>query len=182
VSRLTSTLFVNHATQYIHCRHQVLLRIGKTLKTKNEFEGWVKESSRDITQYHADNAPFCAAEFEQDCMNKGQQISYSGVGVHHQNGVAERSIQMVTTWVRAMLLHLMINLPGEAWLELWPMAMDQAIYLWNNLSKRDSHMAPIEVFTGIKFENHNHLQRIHAWGCHVYALDPILQDGKQLPK
>jgi hypothetical protein len=36
------------------------------------------------------------------------------------------------------------------------MAMDQAIY--NNLPKRGSGMAPVEVFTGMKFENYEGLQ------------------------
>jgi hypothetical protein len=109
-------------------------------------------------------------------------MSYSGVGAHHQNGVAERSIQTITSWARAMMLHSIIHWPGEARLELWPMAMDQAIYLWNNSPKRGSRMAPTEVFTGMKFENFNHLQRAHVWGCPVYVLDPMLQDGKKVPK
>jgi hypothetical protein len=62
------------------------------------------------------------------------------------------------------------------------MAMDQAIYLWNNSPKRGSRMAPVEVFTGMKFENYNHLQWAHVWGCPLYVLDPILQDGKKVPK
>ena len=81
-----------------------------------------------------------------------------------------------------MMLHSIIHWPGEARLELWPMAMDQAIYLWNNSPKRGSRMAPTEIFTGMKFENYNHLQRAHVWGCPVYVLDPMLQDGKKVPK
>jgi hypothetical protein len=176
------TLFVDHATQYVHCTHQVSLRVGETLKAKNSFEGWAKESGHKISHYHADNAPFRSAEFVHDCTIKGQTMSYSGVGAHHQNGVAERSIQTITSWARAMMLHSIIHWPGEARLELWPMAMDQAIYLWNNSPKRGSRMAPTEVFTGMKFENFNHLQRAHVWGCPVYVLDPMLQDGKKVPK
>jgi hypothetical protein len=43
-------------------------------------------------------------------------------------------------------------------------------------------MAPIELFTCMKFPNYNHLQRSHVWGCPVYVLDPMLQDGKKIPK
>jgi hypothetical protein len=43
-------------------------------------------------------------------------------------------------------------------------------------------MAPIEFFTGTKFPNYNHLQRAHVWGCPVYVLAPVLQDGKKLPE
>jgi hypothetical protein len=176
------TLFIDHATQYIHCRHQVSLRVGETLKAKNDFERFAKESGRTIKNNHADNAPFRVAEFVQDCTNKGQTIDYSGVGAHHQNGVAERSIRTVTTWARAMMLHSIIHWPAEARPDLWPMALDQAIYLWNNMPQRGTRMAPTELFTATKFLNYNHLQRAHVWGCPVYVLDPMLQDGKKLPK
>jgi hypothetical protein len=145
------TLFIDHATQHIHCRHQVSLRVGETLKAKNDFERFAKESCRTIKNYHADNAPFHAAEFVQDCTNKGQTIDYSGVGAHHQNGVAERSIRTVTTWARAMMLHSIIHWPAEARPDLWPMALDQAIYLWNNMPQRGTRMAPTELFTATKF-------------------------------
>jgi hypothetical protein len=42
------TLFIDHATQYIHCRHQVSLRVGEPLKVKNDFERFAKESGRTI--------------------------------------------------------------------------------------------------------------------------------------
>jgi hypothetical protein len=80
------TLFVDHATQLIHHTHQVSLRVGETLKAKNSFEALAKEHGFDIQQYHADNAPFTAHDFVQDCTNKNQKIDYSGVGAHHQNG------------------------------------------------------------------------------------------------
>jgi transposase InsO family protein len=160
----------------------VSLRVGETLKAKYDFERYAKESGHSIKNYHANSAPFRAEEFVQDCVNKGQTIDYSGVGAHHQNGVAERWIRTVTTWTRAMMLHSIIHWPAEARPDLWPMALDQAIYLWNNLPKRSTQMTPSELFTGTKFPNYNHLQRAHVWGCPVYVLDPMLQDGKKLPR
>jgi hypothetical protein len=67
-------------------------------------------------------------------------------------------------------------------IDLWPMALNHSVYIWNNLPKCGAHMAPIELFTGMKFPNYNHLQRSHVWGCPVYVLDPRLQDGKNIPK
>jgi hypothetical protein len=81
-----------------------------------------------------------------------------------------------------MMLHSIIHWPAEARPDLWPMALDQAIYLWNNMPKQGTRMAPTELFPGTKFPNYNHLQRAHVWGCPVYVLDPMLQDGKKLPK
>ena len=43
-------------------------------------------------------------------------------------------------------------------------------------------MASKELFTGIKYQNHNHLQRLHVFSCPVYVLEPNLQDAKKLSK
>jgi hypothetical protein len=47
---------------------------------------------------------------------------------------------------------------------------------------REYHVAPIEVFTSMIFENYKHLERCHVWGSPVFVLDPALQDGKKIPK
>jgi hypothetical protein len=71
---------------------------------------------------------FCATEFVQDCVNKGQTIKYSGAGTYHKNGVTERLICTVTAWVQAIMLHSIIHWPAEAQPDIWPMALDQAKY------------------------------------------------------
>jgi hypothetical protein len=81
-----------------------------------------------------------------------------------------------------MMLHSIIHWPAEARPDLWPMALDQAIYLWKNIPQRGTRMSPTELFTETKFSNYNHLQRAHVWGCLVYVPDHMLQDGKKLPK
>ena len=72
--------------------------------------------------------------------------------------------------------------PDAANLELWPYAMDHAVYLWNHLPRKDTLIAPEELFTGVQSVNYELLQRSHVWGCPAYVLDPALQDGKKLPK
>ena len=101
-----------------------------------------------IKKYRADNHPFSSAEFKADIELLDQELDFSGVGAHFQNGVAERAIQTVTYWSRAMLLHQMRRWP-EAWDEaLWPFALEQAVYLWNNLPRSRSGLTPLELFTG----------------------------------
>jgi hypothetical protein len=103
------TLFMENATQLIRHTHQaVSLHVGETLKAKNSFEALAKEHGFD-KQYHANNASFTAHDFVQDCTNKNQKIDYSGVGAHHQNGNAKRSIRTVTQWARVMMLHQIIG-------------------------------------------------------------------------
>jgi hypothetical protein len=98
------TIFVYHCSGYIRHKNQIYLRIGETLKCKHSFECFAKQLNVNIKHYHADNATFGANEFKTYISNQDQELTFSGVGAHHQNGVAERSIRTVTQWARAMLL------------------------------------------------------------------------------
>ena len=82
--------------------------------------------------------------------------------------------------MRAMLLHAAIHWPKETTLDLWPMAMDYAVYLWNCIPRKDSGIAPLELFCKGKIDN-DMLRNAHVWGCPTYVLDPKIQDGKKLP-
>ena len=73
-----------------------------------------------IHNYRGDNGVYKAAKFVKDLNNRGQTIKYSGVGAHHQNGVAERAIRTISESARVMLLHAAIHWPEETMLDLWP--------------------------------------------------------------
>jgi hypothetical protein len=81
-----------------------------------------------------------------------------------------------------MLIHFAMHWPQALSNDLWPFAVDQAVYIWNHLPDSDTKLSPIELFTQTKFRNHHHLQNLHIFGCPVYVLDPTLQDAKRLPK
>jgi hypothetical protein len=98
--------------------------------------------------------PSNSKEFKADLITKQQQLTFSGVGAHRQNGVAERAIQTVTQWARSMLLHQALHRPDESRLDLWPFALEHAVYLWNHLPRKDSLIAPVELFTGSNFRQH----------------------------
>ena len=176
------TIFVDHASQFVHLSNQVSLNAGETIQSKRAFEQMAKTFGQTIRSYRADNVPFGSDDFRNEIERCNQTIDFSGVGAHHQNGVAERAIQTVTTWARTMLLHSIIMWPDQADLALWPFALEHAVYLWNNIPRMDSKLAPIEVFSGQKLPSYDHLQRLHVWGCPIYVLDPKLQDGKKIPK
>ena len=46
---------------------------------------------------------------KDDCHVKQQNITFIGSGSHHQNGVAEHSIQTIFGRARTLLLHAAIN-------------------------------------------------------------------------
>jgi hypothetical protein len=135
-----------------------------------------------VKAYHADNHPFGSAEFRADITNQNQELTFSGTGAHHQNGVAEHAIRTVTSWARAMLLHSVISWPEQTNLELWPFAMNQAVYLWNHMPSKNTRLAPFDFFASTRFPSYDHLQRSHVWGCPVYLLEPSLQDNKKILK
>jgi hypothetical protein len=90
------TIFVDHASSLIHIVNQVGLTSGETLRAKKKFEQFAETFGIQIKSYLADNVPFGTDAFLRNIESNNQTIEFSGVGAHHQNGVAERSIQTVT--------------------------------------------------------------------------------------
>ena len=80
-----------------------------------------------------------------------------------------------------MMLHAALHWPEVADTALWPMALSYAVHLWNITPREESGCSPLEIFTGTKQIELN-LQSAHIWGCPVYVLDLVLQDGKKLLK
>ena len=64
-----------------------------------------------IEGYHSDNCVISSAEFCSPCSDLGQSLHFSGVGAHHQIGVAERAIQTITNMARTNLLHATLHWP-----------------------------------------------------------------------
>lgn len=145
----------------------------------NEFRSY----GHRIDHVHADNHPFDSDEFNEYVkVELRASKTHSGVGAKHMNGVAERAIGTISNWSRTLMLHAITHWPESADLSLWPFAMEHAVYLWNNLPKQTTKLAPIELFTGTRFHSYEHLQRAHVWGAPAYVLDPALQDGRSIPR
>jgi len=85
------TLFVDHCTKFMFIYNQSF--------------GFA------VSNYHGDNGIFKTQTFMDDYNRKQQQITFSGTGAHHQNGVAERSFQTIVGWARMLLLRAAIHWP-----------------------------------------------------------------------
>ena len=85
------TLFYDHASQHIYLVHQVSLRTGETLEAKRRYERFMRTHGINVKAYRADNKSFGDDVFMQDIAGCHQTITFSGVGAHHQNAVAERA-------------------------------------------------------------------------------------------
>ena len=175
------TIFTDHASNKIFNYHQVSLPTGETLIGKRILERDAHNNGISIKGFLADNGVFNSREFTEDLAQKHQTIRFSGVGAHHQNGIAERTIKTISYLARTNLIHAALRWPSMHDLELWPMAMDHCVYVYNNTPGLDG-LSTEEKWTGTKFNDYSHVRRLHPWGCPSYVLDPKLQDGKKLPK
>jgi hypothetical protein len=174
------TIFVDHASGFVFTGHQVTLAASDTIRSKDLFEACLKDHGVRTVSYHCDNGVFTSAEFTSHLRDQETGYRLSGVGAHHQNGIAERAIQTVVWNARTMLSHAHLRWPDHFHSNLWPFAMTYATWLYNHTPNEDG-FAPIELLTGVLLGCH-HLRRSRVWGCPGYVLDPRLQDGKKIPK
>ena len=90
------TIFNDAPSGLIWVENQVSLGANETVMGKACFEQWLWDMSyAKVKHYHGDNGILSAEEYCQECINKGQTQSFSGVGAQHQNAQAERAIQTI---------------------------------------------------------------------------------------
>ena len=79
-------------------------------------------------------------------------------------------------------MHAAIRWPSMVETNLWPMAVDYAVYHHNHMPRPSVGMlAPIDLLLKTQSAR-THFHDMHVWGCPCYVLDPKLQDGHKLPK
>jgi GAG-pre-integrase domain len=83
-----STVFVDHIGDFTYVHLQQTTNVSETLKAKRQFESHLQSHGITTRHYHADNGRFIESAWVNDTRDKGQDMSYSGVGAHHQNGTA----------------------------------------------------------------------------------------------
>jgi hypothetical protein len=93
---------------------------------------------------------FASNAFEDECDSLSQEYSFSGVGAHHRNGVAERNIKTVAQWARANMLHFAHHWPAQANVHFWPQAIDYAIWVFNRLPNLTNGISPNELWSSCR--------------------------------
>jgi hypothetical protein len=175
-------IFVDHGSGYVHVEFQTTIDTHETLKAKQKFELLCRDFGVTPQQYQSDNgSPFTSQGFTENLSTFQQIIRFAGVGAHHHNGCAERSIQSVMSIARTMMLHAAIHWPETADPTLWPMAVAHAVYLINHMPNLSTGVAPIDIFTRTRWEQRK-FRDLHVWGCPVYVLNATMADGKKLPR
>ena len=175
-------LFVDMATGRIDCLFQKHLNTHETIRAKEEYEMRCRDFGVMPQQYISDNgSAFTSRDYTAHLRNFQQIYRFAGVGAHHHNGVAERSIQSIMSIARTMMLHAAIHWPAMADSSLWPMAVQYATYLYNNVPDPTTGISPNDLFTRTRFDHHR-FHDVHVWGCPVYILDKKISDGNKLPR
>jgi hypothetical protein len=113
----------------------------------------------------------------KDIEGKGQTISFCGVGVHHQNGIAEKRIGDLQRRATAMLLHAQRRCPDAINTHLWTYAVRAA-----NDSKNYSPTNEYNTCPMSRFCNTISLPSIynqHHFGCPTYVLKKGIAGWKE---
>jgi hypothetical protein len=85
-------------------------------------------------------------EYLLNTENCHQNITFSGVNNHSQNGIAERNIRTVCHQARTMLLHAMTRWPEAITTELWPFVLKMAVEV-HHATPGPSGLSPEEIFS-----------------------------------
>ena len=102
-----------------------------------------------VKKFHIDNVIFVEEGFKRDVLDINQTISYCGVAVHFQNGIAEAAIKKITEKASTMMIHA-----KHLWLEvikscLWTHALKQGEFNLNNLCLEKSGKSRAKTFSAM---------------------------------
>ena len=175
-------LFVDLATNHIHVEFQSKLNTHETATAKESYEMMCRDHGVVPQSYHSDNgSSFTSKGFAEHLQKFEQVSSFAGVGAHHQNAAAERSIRTIMMIARTMMLHAAIHWPDVADACLWPMAVQHAVFLYNHVPDLSTGLSPHDLFTRTRWPQRK-FHDLHVWGCPVYVLDKTISDGKKVPR
>ena len=185
--RLTSariwaaTVYLDHFTRHVYVHLMRDQTQASTLESKASYERHANTFDVAIKGYRADNGRFAEQEFRSEIQSCLQEITFCGVGAHHQNGLVERVIKDLTLVTRTLLLHAKRHWPEMITTMLWPMALKVAEERLNSLSLDVDGKTPLSKWSDTDCQIF--VKDYHAWGCPAFVLDGRLQTNpKGVPK
>ena len=149
--------------------------VDKTAKAKERFELHMESMGTKVKHCHADNGIFTANKWGQHCTDYGQTLTFARVGVHHQNGVAERKTRDLMDFGLAVSVHAIRKWPEAITTNLWPCALRMACDNANSTPFKCSEDNPSplqQISSTLVATNWNHH---HSVGAPTHDLPPHLQ-------
>jgi transposase InsO family protein len=166
---VASTIFVDHASDLSYVYHQTSMTSEETLKSKLAFEKFAASHGVNIKHYHADNGRFKDKLFSKSIEEKGQTISFCGVGAHHQNGIAEKRIGDLQRRATTLLLHAQRRWPDAINSHLWTYAIRAANDSRNYAPTNEDNTCPMSKFCNTA--SVPKVQNQHHFGCQPMYLE-----------
>ena len=168
-----ATVFVDQYSGLSFVYLQQSTTAEKTLRKKVAFEQYSETFGVSIMHYHADNGCFTESVWKDHIEKKSQTLTFSGVGVHHQNGRAAKRIRDLQDQARTSLIHANKLWPDAITVELWPYALRHANDGLNMTPFPTEDESPLEKFSSTKILPS--FKQVHPFGCPSYALDGLIQ-------
>jgi hypothetical protein len=106
-----TTIFCNHISNFVYVHLMRNFTLAENLLAKRAYEKVLGQAGRTAKHYHADIGQFSDKGFHQDITDKGQSITFCGVGAHHQNGMIKSRNKQLTLGACTLLLHGMRHWP-----------------------------------------------------------------------
>ena len=174
-------VFLDDCTRYSYTHLQTSIDGDQTLKAKQGFEQHSASFGVKIKAYHADNGIFAERSFRDEIEISEQKITFCGVGAHHQNGIVEIHIGILTLGTRTNLLHAQRRWPEAIGTILWS-------YAWKDFERRYNHfflntegLSTTNLYSSTTVRTD--MRGIHPFGYPVFVLSSGLQNaGSMIPK
>jgi GAG-pre-integrase domain len=123
-----ATVFVDHISDLTFIHLQQTTNAMEALEAKRQFESYLRSHGVIVKHYHADNGRFIETTWVDDIKDRAQDMSYAGVGAHHQNGRAEKRIRDVQDLARSSKIHAMRRWPSAIDVRLCPYAIRRQLH------------------------------------------------------
>ncbi len=156
-----AAIYFNQATGLGFVWHQKSVNLVDTMEGKTAFKRFCQ--SMDTIQHdHADNGIFASNSRRQLCLQQGQGLTFAGVTVHHQNGIAERQIKELQEMMHMMIIHVQQRWPSAITPNLWPYSLRMANNAINAMLNLKFE-GVCESFSGTKVASNS--KHWHLFGC-----------------
>ena len=141
------------------------------------------QANWNVLHYHANNGRFSDNGFVEAINSKYQNITFCGVGAHHQNGIVENKNKLIMNGARTLLLHGIRMWPQMIDKIFWPFFIKAVAGTHNSLQVDHKGRTPSSIVNGVDFEDRP-VKAFHTIFFPIYALDARLQiaGGADPPK
>ncbi len=166
----------NHVSNFVYVHLMRNFTLKETLLAKRAYKKVLVQAGCSAKHYHADNGRFLDKGFHQDITDKGQSITFCGVGAHHQNGIIENRNKQLTLGAHTLLLHGMRHWPQMINTMFWLFAIKAMAERMNSLNVDQDGNPTESLMYRVDLETIP-IKHFHTLFCLIYVLDHCLQSA-----